>query len=120
MLMVLLRAACAQNYKLASSSLYDYVGHKANKNILCVSFGIGLGTQHIKVIVVYFSEKVKTSLSLKRKHDKDEGPKKRGRPRLIDKEKTKSTPSSTPAISTVSLKILSDLLIIFQQIISSC
>ncbi|XP_053374896.1 protein HIRA-like [Mercenaria mercenaria] len=46
------------------------------------------------------SEKVKTSLSLKRKHDKDEGPKKRGRPRLIDKEQSKRTPSNTPVVSS--------------------
>ena len=37
-------------------------------------------------------------LSHKRKLDKDDQPKKRGRPRLTDKEKPKTTPVSTPVL----------------------
>ena len=48
------------------------------------------------------------SLSLKRKHEKerDDQPKKRGRPRLTDKEKARLTPSSTPIISGVRFVVV--------------
>lgn len=49
------------------------------------------------------ADKNKLSLSHKRKHDKEDQPKKRGRPRLIDKDRPKATPTSTPVIPVSSL-----------------